>query len=185
MILGQYQRCWGSRSKLSHEDVMWPEFSPPPLHNSVLLPSISSFHQSNLLYFGIPMQRIRKPSGMQMNHLGVHFLPLGLSVPPLSPRQQHTFHSTRLPCFLAHCLTLNAQVSAHGRDVTHCLAPSAAWGYSASCSLPCKSGCNGRPLHWRFKCLGSDPGSKTNKWMILGPSVGRFHPLYLVISSSN
>lgn len=69
MILGQYQRCWGSRSKLSHEDVMWPEFSPPPLHNSVLLLSISRFHQSYLLYFGIPMQHILKPSGMQMRHL--------------------------------------------------------------------------------------------------------------------
>lgn len=96
---GVAPKLLGSGSKLSHGDVIWPEFGPL-LHNTVLLLSISRLYQTSLLSLGTAVQHTLKPNGMQLKHLGSVSCLMACLSPLHSPGQQHTLHSPSLPCFL-------------------------------------------------------------------------------------
>ena len=100
----------GFRSKLSHGDVISSEFIFVPLHASVLLLSIRRLHQPSLLYLH-PLAAHDACTQAQWSTNEEFGAPAyWVCISPTG--QQCVLYSVKLPCFLTHCLPLDAQMLA-------------------------------------------------------------------------
>lgn len=99
----------GFGSKLSHGDVICSEFIFVPLHASVLL-SISRLHQPSLLYLH-PLAAHKACTEAQWSTNEAFGVPVyWVCISPTG--QQCVLYTIKLPCFLIHCLPLDAQMLA-------------------------------------------------------------------------